>query len=144
VSDEAPRVLGRFDFVVELGKVREFARATGATDPAYFEGERPPVPPTFLAAAALWQPDDVPRPYDALGMDLRRVLHGEQEYRFPGPPPRVGDRLTVELRIESVEEKEGRRGGTMRLARILSEFTNEAGEIVAEARATMIERGAAP
>jgi N-terminal half of MaoC dehydratase len=141
VSGAGVESLGRFEMVVELGKVREFARATGATHPAYFEDEHPPIPPTFLMAAALWQPDDVPRPYVALGMDLRRVLHGEQEFRFHGPLPRAGDRLTVEIRIESVEEKEGRRGGTMRLAHIVSEFTNEAGEVVAHARATTIETG---
>jgi N-terminal half of MaoC dehydratase len=136
--------LGRFEMVIELGKVREFARATGSSHPAYFEDERPPIPPTFPMAAALWQPDDVQRPYAALGMDLRRVLHGEQEFTYHGPLPRAGDRLTVEIRIESVEEKEGRRGGTMRLAHVLSTFTNEAGDVVAHARSTTIETGSSP
>jgi len=140
----ATRVLGRFELVIEVGKVREFARATGATHRAYFEDEHPPIPPTFLASAALWQPASVPPPYEALGMDLQRVLHGEQEYRFLGPLPRAGDRLVVEVRIESVTEKKGRRGGTMRLARIVSDFTNEAGELVAQARATTIETGGPP
>lgn len=132
--------LGRFEMVVERGKIREFARATGATDPVYF-GEDPPIPPTFLASAAHWQPDDVPRAHEALGMDLRRVLHGAQEFRFHGPPPRAGARLTVEMRIESVDEREGRRGGRMRLARVVTEFADETGRVVAQARGTTIETG---
>ncbi|MEX2555140.1 MAG: MaoC family dehydratase N-terminal domain-containing protein [Actinomycetota bacterium] len=136
------RVLGRFEMMIERGKIREFARATGATHSAYFNDERPPIPPTFLASAALWQPPDVPRPYQALGMDLRRVLHGEQEYRFYGSMPRAGDRLVVEIRVESVNEKDGRRGGTMRLARIVSDFTDETGRLVAQAWSTTIETGA--
>jgi hypothetical protein len=142
-DDPAGRVLARFDFVVELGKIREFARATGSTNPAYFEDPDPPVPPTFLMAAAFWQPPGVPRPYAALGMDLRRVLHGEQEFRFHGPPPRAGTRLTVEIRIESVVEKAGKRGGTMRFARVATDFVDDAGRAVAQGFATTIETEAA-
>jgi len=136
-------VLARFELVVERGKIREFARATGSTNPAYFDDDRPLIPPTFLMSAALWQPPDVPRPYEALRMDLRRVLHGEQEFRFHGPPPRAGARLAVEVRIESVTEKTGRRGGTMRLARVVTDFADERGRVVAQSFATTIETEAA-
>lgn len=134
-------VLGRFEMVVERGKIREFARATGQTHPAYFEDEHPPIPPTFLVTAAFWQPPDAPRPYEALGMELHRVLHGEQEYRFYGALPRAGSRLSVELRIESVEEKQGRKGGTMRLARVVTDFRDEGGALVAQGLSTTIETG---
>jgi hypothetical protein len=133
------RVLARFDMVIERGKIREFARATGSTNPAYLDDEHPPVPPTFLASSALWQPTDVPRAYEALGMDLRRVLHGEQEFRFYGPPVRAGVRLAVEIRIESVTEKVGRRGGTMRVARVATDFADETGRLVAQSFSTTIE-----
>jgi hypothetical protein len=138
-GDDAGRVLARFEMVVERGKIREFARATGSTNPAYLEDEQPPVPPTFLASAAHWQPAGVPKPYEALGFDLARVLHGEQEFRFHGPPVRAGARLTVEIRIESVTEKAGRRGGTMRFARVATDFVDESGRLVAQAFATTIE-----
>jgi hypothetical protein len=141
VSDvgDAGTVLARFEMLVERGKIREFARATGSSKPAYLEDEHPPVPATFLATAALWQPEGVPRPYEALGMDLARVLHGEQEFRFHGPPVRAGARLAVEIRIESVTEKAGRRGGTMRFARVATDFVDETGRLVAQAFATTIE-----
>jgi hypothetical protein len=138
---EERRVLARFEMAVERGKVHEFARATGATDPAYFS-ERPPVPPTFLISAAHWRPPGTPLPYEAIGMDLRRVLHGEQEFRFHGAPVLAGTTLTVEVRLESLTAKASKRGGLMRVARIVTEFTDEDGVVVAEGIATTLETGA--
>ena len=126
---------------IEPGKIREFAQATGSENPAYFEDDCPPVPPTFLMSAALWQPRDSPRPHEALGMDRRRVLHGEQEFRFHGPPPRGGTTLSVTIRIESVTTKTGRRGGTMRIGRIVTDFADETGQLVAQGYSTTIETG---
>ena len=139
---EERRVLARFAMAVERGKIHEFARATGATNPAYFS-EHPPVPPTFLISAAHWRPPGTPPPYEAIGMDLRRVLHGEQEFRFHGPPVRAPATLTVEVRLESLTAKEGRRGGLMRVAQIVSEFSDEDGRVVAEAISTTLETGPA-
>ena len=133
-----PHVLGTFEMRVEIGKVREFARATGATDPAYFEDERPPVPPTFLTTAAFWQPPEMQRPYEAAGMDLSRVLHGQQRYEYLAPV-RAGDVLSVEIRIDSIETKSGARGGAMRLAHVVSEFRDPEGSLVARGTSTTIE-----
>lgn len=123
---------------VEIGKLREFARATGATDAAYFEDERPPVPPTFLTTAAFWQPPEMQRPYEAAGMELSRVLHGQQRYEYLAPV-RAGDVLSVEVRIESLETKSGARGGAMRLAHVVSEFRDPEGSLVARGTSTTIE-----
>ena len=133
-----PHVLGSFEMRVEVGKVREFARATGATDAAYFEQERPPVPPTFLTTAAFWQPPEMQRPYEAAGMELARVLHGQQRYEFFAPVI-AGDVLSVEVRIDSIETKAGARGGAMRLANVVSEFRNTEGSLVARGTSTTIE-----
>jgi hypothetical protein len=74
-----------------------------------------------------------------VGFDRRRLLHGEQEYVFHGPPPRAGQTLTARDRIESRYEKPGRRGGTMRFAVVVTEYRADDGTLVAEARATYIE-----
>jgi hypothetical protein len=132
-------VVARFEMTVELGKVREFARATQATHPHLVDAEAPPITPTFLMSAALWQPPDAPQPYEALGMELERLLHGEQEFEFFGPPPGVGRRLAVEVLIESIVEKRGRRGGVMRVGRIVTNFVDETGTLVARSRTTAIE-----
>jgi hypothetical protein len=70
---------------VERGKVREFAHAIKDDDPVYFDeslaretgGIMPPI--TFLQTVSHWD-DGRGRP--RLPFDLKRVLHGEQEYEF--------------------------------------------------------------
>lgn len=133
-----PHVLGTFEMRVEVGKIREFARATGATDARYFENECPPVPPTFLTTAVFWQPPEMQRPYEAAEMELARVLHGQQRYEYFAPV-RAGDVLSVEIRIDSIETKSGARGGTMRLAHVISEFRDPKGSLVARGTSTTIE-----
>lgn len=123
---------------VERGKIREFARATKARDESYFTDEHPVAPPTFLASAAFWA---TPQSWalDASEVDWARILHGEQEYVFHGAPIRAGQTLTARQRIEDRYEKQGRRGGTMRFFIIVTEFRTPDGELVAEARSTVIE-----
>ncbi|HEY0640106.1 MAG TPA: MaoC family dehydratase N-terminal domain-containing protein [Pseudonocardiaceae bacterium] len=126
-----------FTVEVERGKIREFARATKARDPRYLEDPRPVAPPTFLASAALWAgPDAVP---PGLVRNWSRILHGEQEYVFHGPPPRAGQRLTARQHIADSYTKQGRRGGEMRFTVLVTEFHDEDGTLVAEARSTVIE-----
>jgi N-terminal half of MaoC dehydratase len=136
-------VLASFEMQVELGKIREFARATQSSHPSYTTDACPAIPPTFLAVAALWQPSEMPRLYEALGMDLHRVLHGEQEFCFYGKPIRAGDRLRVTVRLESVVTKAGRRGGSMRFGKIVTDFTDVDGRLAARAWSTTIETEAA-
>jgi hypothetical protein len=132
-----------FQMPVELGKVREFARAVKSRNPAH-RGPEALMPPTMLTCARLlWQP----REQDALnelGFDMKRLLHGEEEYVFHGPPPRVGQTLEVTTRVTDRYEKPGKRGGTMRFGVVVSEFRDEAGELVAEQRTVLIETAKAP
>lgn len=139
-----PKALGvegaPFELDVERGKVREFARAVRATDRAYFDGEQPVAPPTFLTTTFFWEHDvDGANPWHAVKMDQRRGMHAEQEYVFFGPPPRAGTRLYCRSRISEVYEKQGRRGGTLRFAVMVTEFRDAAGKLVAEAKMTGVE-----
>jgi hypothetical protein len=127
---------------VDRSKIREFARACKTHNPEYLDDPRAVSEPTFLMTTAFWTSG--PSVLQRAGMDLRRVLHGGQEFVFHGPPPRAGDNLTFQTRIDKVYEKEGRRGGTMGFVEAVTEFRNEAGELVAEARTTVIETGQAP
>jgi hypothetical protein len=128
---------------LERGKVREFARATQSRNPAY-QGPDAIIPPTFLTHARLaWEPRDQGQ-IEQLGFDMRRILHGEEEYVFHGPPPTVGQTLTVETRSDGRWEKEGKRGGTMRFARIVNEFRDADGRLVAEQRSVIVETARPP
>jgi len=133
------QVLFAYDMPIERGKIREFAAATGATDPVY-HGPNPPVPPTFLATAMHWEPQDPPLA-SRLGLDLSRVLQGSQEYTFIGPLPHAGDTLHAETSVASVTDKPSSRGGRMTLIVVLTRFLRSDGTVAAEGRATVIERG---
>ncbi len=134
-----------FEMDIERGKVREFARAVGATHPAFHEGENPLVPPTFLTTQFFWEAG-VPgsNPWDEVAMSQERGMHAEQEYIFHGPPPRAGDRLVCSSRIERIYDKDGRKGGTLTFAVMVTEFRDRAGELVAEARLTGVETSKPP
>ena len=128
-----------FVMEVERGKIHEFARAVRASHPAYFI-DRPIAPPTFLTTMAFWA-DLVPgsKLWDKLEIDQKRLLHAEQEYVFYGAPPRAGTKLTCQSKIAEIYEKEGRRGGTLTFVVMVTEFRDETGKLVAEARSTGVE-----
>jgi hypothetical protein len=128
-----------FEVVVERGKIREFARATRATHAEYF-GDAPVAPPTFLTTMFFWEEGITEaNPWHHVKLDQKRGMHAEQEYVFHGPPPRAGTKLVARSRIESVFDKEGRRGGKLTFAVMVTEFRDESGKLVAEARMTGVE-----
>ena len=127
---------------VEFGKVREFARAIKDDNPIYFDeayaqreagGVMPP--PTFTMTQAFW--DEAASRIDH-GLDMRRVLHGEQEFEYVRPVY-AGDTLTAQARISSVERRPGKRGGEMTLVTLETEYKNQSGEVCLYARSTIIE-----
>jgi hypothetical protein len=129
-----------FTMTVERGKVREFARATMSDNPEYLDAGSPPIEPTFLTSVSFWTPTGR-SVFSKVKLDLKRVLHGGQEYVFHGPPPHAGQELTVQTRVDDVYEKEGKRGGTMLFVVTVTEFRDERGKLVAEARSTAIQTG---
>lgn len=132
-----------FRVVVEEGKLREFARATKSSNPAYL-GEAPATSPvTFLASSVFWQGPEH-SPWGGAALNWERILHGEQEFTFPGPPPAAGTVLTGQARIDRVYEKEGKRGGTMTFVEVVTEYRDDSGTVVAASRSTIIETSQAP
>lgn len=135
-----------FTMPIEWSKVREFARAIRDPNPIWFDPELAkkecggiPVPPTFLQVAAFWQDGgSIPM----ANFDLRRILHGEQEFEL-FKPILVGDVLTGKAKVADVYEREGGRGGKMTFMVTEIEYTNQKGEKVAVARSTLIETGQA-
>ncbi|HEU4355838.1 MAG TPA: MaoC family dehydratase N-terminal domain-containing protein [Actinomycetota bacterium] len=116
-------------FEVREDHVRRFARAVGDD-----EGS---VPPTFVTtpefAAGLTQ---VVGDTD-LGLDLSRVLHGEQEYEWTRPV-RPGDVLDVTSTIESIRSKGGHGFLTLR-----TEMRDARGDLIVVARSSLLVRGGA-
>ena len=129
-----------FELDVERGKIHEFARAIRATDAAYSRKHGQFSPPTFLTTMFFWEELVAgANPWHLVQMSQERGRHAEQEYVFFGPPPAAGTRLKCKSRIDSIYEKAGKRGGSLTFAVMVTEFRDESGKLVAEARMTGVE-----
>src|SRR6516162_9966164 len=116
---------------IERGKIREHATATAAARPAYLDDPKAPVPPTFLATVVFWRPigetlrsPEVLRACADAGVtaDLGSLLSLEQEYVYPGPPPRAGETLRTAERLGDVRVKRTRDGRAMVIIRFTVDF----------------------
>lgn len=123
-------------------KIREFARAVGADDPAYHDPQAartrgyadviaPPTFPAVVTMAASRQIVDDP----ALGVDYSRVVHGDQRFSYSRPIV-AGDELVC---VNTVEEITGRGGHEFLTVR--TDVTTTAGERVVTAWSKLVVRG---
>jgi N-terminal half of MaoC dehydratase len=139
-------------FPVEAGHVLMFARSLGAADP---EGGLPapgdPAPPTFAQASAQFDPDYPLRPrpgadWHGSGGEAGLVkegaggLHAEQHFTYHRPV-RVGDVLSAVTRPGEEWEKQGR-SGRLVFREQITEYRDEAGELVVTARSVSVQREA--
>jgi hypothetical protein len=135
-----------FAVEVERGKIIEFASATKSDNPAYWSDPHPVVPPTFLTTQMFWESwaGGDANPWHHVKLNQERGMHAEQEYEFFGPPPRAGAKLTAQSRIGRIYEKQGRRGGTLTFAEMVTQFRDETGRLVAQATLTGVETARPP
>jgi acyl dehydratase len=123
-------------------KIREFAAAIGATDPACVDPEAaralghpdviaPPTFPILLTAAGTRLMIDDPD----LGLDFSRVVHGDQRFSYTRPVY-AGDLLTTTTTIEEITSRGGHAFLTTR-----SEVTAEGGEPVVTTWSKLVVRG---
>jgi hypothetical protein len=138
----------RYEFIVEKGKVREFARATFADHPAYLADEAPIVPPTFLTIAGrFWgYTFDLPgdTPLAGIPLDRSLLLNAEEEFEFVGEPPRAGTRLWGQTCVKNIYRKQGKRGGTLTFVVVETRFESDDGALIATQRQTMVKTEKAP
>lgn len=141
--------IGTVRFPVDRSKLAELARAFGDDDPVWYDAAAAtaagfdgiPVLPTTTVIADHWRPGGATAMIDAIGADLPRVLHGEASWEYLAPL-RAGAELTATQRVDSVTTKEGRRGGSMTLVQLVTDFADEQGTLVVRRRDTLIEKGA--
>lgn len=130
---------------VTVEDVLRFAAAIGETRPEYVDADATrgagpglPLPPTFAACLEMKRPD----PFDwlrELGIDLARVLHGAQSFRYIAPAF-TGDRLTFVARIADVTV---RKKGALTVIVRATDVTNQRSEDIMQFRSTAIVRAAA-
>jgi len=132
-----------FEVLVEKGRLKFFAKATGQTDPVYTDevaahaAGHPdlPVPPTFLFCLEMEAPDPAAI-RNLLGMDYRRLLHGEQGFVYERMAY-AGDVLTFEQRVEDIYDK---KNGALEFVVRKTIVTNQRGESVAQLRTVSVLR----
>jgi acyl dehydratase len=129
-------------YLVGREKIREFATAIGANDPAYHDPAAakaigysdviaPPTFPVVVTMAASRQIVEDP----GLGMDYSRVVHGDQRFAYTRPVV-AGDELVC---VNTIEEIAGRGGHEFLTTR--TEVTTVAGEPVVTAWSKLVVRG---
>jgi acyl dehydratase len=137
-----------YEMDIERGKIRDFARAMHAPLPEYIEGQHPLIPATFLIIAAYSWGYSLERPrgsvFEKIDHDLSVPLHAEESFTFHAPLPRAGDRLVCRASLENVWRKQGGRGGDLTFLTMLTEFRDQAGELIAEERSTTVTTENAP
>ncbi len=130
-------------FDVEKQRLRFFAKATGQTDPVYFdeqaarENGHPSIlaPPTFLTVVGHEQ--EKPYKYITdLGIDFGKILHAGQTYKYY-KPVYAGDVITMESQIVDLYEK---KNGALQFIEFQSTYANQDNIMVAESLATLVAR----
>ncbi|MBA2933527.1 MaoC family dehydratase N-terminal domain-containing protein [Sphingomonas sp. CGMCC 1.13654] len=140
--DSEPRTIE-----IERGFLKFFAKATGETDPIYFDEAAArtaghpdlPVPPTYFFSISI-----NPRPRrgdifdedEGLGIPMSRVLHGEQGFTYHRTV-HAGDRLTLRQTTRDIVAK---KGGALEFVTHETLFENAAGQLCAEMRVVTVVR----
>ncbi|QGZ55147.1 MaoC family dehydratase N-terminal domain-containing protein [Paraburkholderia acidiphila] len=136
------KTLPAFRAVAEAGRLRFFAKAIGETNPVYFDESAArdaghpalPLPPTFLFSLEFEQPDGSWR--DEIGIELPRILHGEQSFTYHRLAY-AGDVLLFESRIADIYDK---KAGALEFVVRETRVTNQRGEHVADLRSVIVQR----
>ncbi|GIE96143.1 MaoC family dehydratase N-terminal domain-containing protein [Paractinoplanes rishiriensis] len=129
-------------YLVGREKIREFARAIGATEAEYHDPEAARAlgyadviaPPTFPVIVTMGSSRQIIEDPE-LGLDYSRVVHGDQKFAYTRPVV-AGDALVC---VNSVEEISSRGGHDFLTTR--TEVTTEAGEPVLTAWSKLVQRG---
>ena len=131
-----------FAAVADADTLRAFAHATGQTDPVYFDqqaaraaGHRDlAMPPTFLFCLEMTGAPDPMAPFNAVGADYGRTLHGEQHFTYHRLAY-AGETLRFAPRITDIYE---RKAGALRFFVWETKVEDESGSPVADLRSVMV------
>ena len=134
-----------FAVTVERGKIKEFARAIGDLSPFYLDdavGRASEwgdivAPPTFPITFRDENADTGVMLRD-LGVDISRILHGEQEFEH-FKPIRPGETYLCRSRVTDIYEKAGRSGAMAFVVREMT-VTDGDNDIVCLVRSTTVVR----
>jgi len=136
-----------FTIEVERGKIRELALAIGDDNPIYQSREAaqaagyPDVPlfPTAPTLFTFWGNAKMVSQIVSLGINVMRVLHGEEEYEYLAPI-NAGDILTGVMTVVDGKTRQGKDGSSMDILTTEIRYTNQHGQPVLKAREMILVR----
>lgn len=129
-------------FLIEAGKIKEFAKALQLENPIYRDVEAAksagyrgiPTPPTFTTVIDFWNDRNFYQLFsDFLKLNPNNVLHGEQSYDYHEVMI-AGDTISAQV---TVKEKFYKKGKNFFLLETV--YRNQRNETVVISRATIIE-----
>ncbi|HEY6411659.1 MAG TPA: MaoC family dehydratase N-terminal domain-containing protein [Ktedonobacteraceae bacterium] len=136
-----------FTIEVERGKIRELALAIGDDNPIYQSREGAqaagyadvPLFPTTPTMFTFWGNTKMVSQLVSLGLNVMRVLHGEEEYEYLAPI-NVGDILTGVMTLVDGKTRQGQGGSSMDILTVEVRYTNQHGQAVLNAREMIVVR----
>ncbi|HLX55705.1 MAG TPA: MaoC family dehydratase N-terminal domain-containing protein [Ktedonobacteraceae bacterium] len=135
-----------FSFEVERGKIRELALAIGDDNPIYSSKEEAqaagyddvPLYPTSPTTFTFWGNRKMIGQLVSAGINVMRILHGEEEYEYLAPI-HPGDILTGVTTIVDGKTRQGQ-SGSMDIITTEVQYANQQGIAVLKARQVIIVR----
>jgi hypothetical protein len=121
-----------FSVVVDAEKVRRFADAIGLRHEATASAD---LPPTYLKVIE-GEGNSSREILNALGVDLKSILHAEQEFEY-GEPAHPGDVLTVRRVVTDIYE---RKQGALEFIVVESSIAHVNGALVGRSRQSILVR----
>ncbi|TMB86438.1 MAG: MaoC family dehydratase [Chloroflexi bacterium] len=136
-----------FTIEVERGKIRELALAIGDDNPIYQSREAAqaagysdvPLFPTAPTLFTFWGNAKMVSQIVSLGINVMRVLHGEEEYEYLAPI-NAGDILTGVMTVVDGKTRQGKDGSSLDILTTEIRYTNQHGQPVLNAREMILVR----
>ncbi len=128
-------------FVIEKGKIVEFAKAIGLQNPIYFDKSEAqklgysdiPIPPTFATVIEYSNDQDYYQFFKDFNLKPENVLHGEQSYEYIEDIC-ANQMITATLFVERIEYK-----GSKIFYYLKTIYQNHLAKTVLISRSTLIE-----
>lgn len=138
--------LPSFVWKVESGKIFEFVRAIGDTNPIYVDKDiarkagykDTPAPLSFPISFVMWT-NVLWESFKVAGIPFDRVLHGEETYEYY-QEIYPDDVLTGSIKIISIDSKVNGRGSEIDIVRLEILYSNQANEKVIKVNTVLVER----
>ncbi|MGQ4600943.1 FAS1-like dehydratase domain-containing protein [Nocardia sp. R6R-6] len=139
-------IVDQVEYEVERGKIGEFSRATRTESAVHRDPEAAAaagferIPATLTHSVVAGHYRDQAGFVAKLGLALSRIVVGSVKWTYLRPLA-AGDALRGIRRVVGDEPREGKRGGTMRVVTLETDYRDAAGDRVLTVREVLIERG---